>query len=189
MLKLPIENSEMCCSNEKVGLAKPIILPLLLQLYFNQDDVTREFCYKIRLYNSAFIFTSLGVNLDRNLANARKSIYTFRVQVNMKNLVVRLHTNIHGLDQRTQNAPTASQVQRWAPCQILYRNITIKHEQVESDENEINYDDEEPDDNNSTFIRCRKFVSAIEYYAYQLQIWPQCTNILLQTEDFSSNIC
>ncbi|CAI2183066.1 13215_t:CDS:2 [Funneliformis geosporum] len=33
-----------------------------------------------RAYNQVLAFTSLGVNLDKELANAKKEVYTFRIQ-------------------------------------------------------------------------------------------------------------
>ncbi|CAJ0643332.1 9279_t:CDS:2 [Entrophospora sp. SA101] len=158
--KLPAESPGMCCSNGKVLLAEPNV-PLVLQsLFSSQDDIAKHFHDKIRLYNSAFTFTSVGVKLDNELANATAGVYTFRIQgsiyhqigsllpepgsephylqmyvwdtenklyhrintlsdsgldptiiqKNIKNLSMVIHANIPGLDQRTHNAPTASQV-------------------------------------------------------------------------------
>ncbi|CAG8751599.1 9696_t:CDS:2, partial [Acaulospora morrowiae] len=79
-LKLPTESPGMCCSNGKVLLAEPNV-PLILQHFFSgQNNITKDFLNKIRLYNSAFTFASVGVMFDRDLANARAGIYTFRVQ-------------------------------------------------------------------------------------------------------------
>nr|CAG8665212.1 11694_t:CDS:2 [Entrophospora candida] len=78
--KLPAESPGMCCSNGKVLLAEPNV-PLVLQsLFSSQDDIAKHFCDKIRLYNSAFTFTSVGVKLDNELANATAGVYTFHVQ-------------------------------------------------------------------------------------------------------------
>ncbi|CAG8636276.1 4043_t:CDS:2, partial [Racocetra fulgida] len=59
----------------------------LEDLFRRLDDVGNEFRCNIRAYNNIFAFTSMGVRIDKNLANAN-----------------------HGLDQRTYNVPTASQV-------------------------------------------------------------------------------
>ncbi|CAG8655944.1 6445_t:CDS:1, partial [Acaulospora morrowiae] len=79
-LKLPTESPGMCCSNGKVVLMEPTIPPLLQHLFTSQDDIAKDFHDKIRFYNSAFTFASVGVRFDRELANAKNGIYTFRVQ-------------------------------------------------------------------------------------------------------------
>uniref|UniRef100_U9UV61 Helitron helicase-like domain-containing protein n=1 Tax=Rhizophagus irregularis (strain DAOM 181602 / DAOM 197198 / MUCL 43194) TaxID=747089 RepID=U9UV61_RHIID len=52
-------------------------------------DETKGFCCldgqkpyidSIRAYNSIFAFTSLGANIDEDLANAKEGVYTFRIQ-------------------------------------------------------------------------------------------------------------
>lgn len=43
-----------------------------------EDDI--EFHKNIRAYNNIFAFTSFGVNLDKEIASARKGMYTFRAQ-------------------------------------------------------------------------------------------------------------
>jgi len=78
--KFPTESLGMCCSNGKVILAEPNV-PLLLQnLFSGQDNIAKHFRDNIRLYNSAFTFTSVGVRFDHELANANTGVYTFRVQ-------------------------------------------------------------------------------------------------------------
>ncbi|CAG8803061.1 23019_t:CDS:1, partial [Gigaspora rosea] len=49
-------------------------------LFSNEDDYNREFLSKIRLYNAAFTFTSLGIKFDRELANSRDGVYTYHIQ-------------------------------------------------------------------------------------------------------------
>ena len=44
------------------------------------DKRGREFRDNIRAYNSALAFASLGVNLDKELVNARREVCTLRIQ-------------------------------------------------------------------------------------------------------------
>ncbi|CAJ0911864.1 6477_t:CDS:2, partial [Entrophospora sp. SA101] len=151
---------------------------------------------------------------------------------NIGNQSMVICADIPGLNQRTHNAPTASQVaaiwinddipqnvaqkrdivlytqmdqlihiselngcydplaypllfphgeQGWAPNQIPYRDILSVPEMMDIDENpndENKHNMEHEHDN--TGIQHRKFVSTMEYYAYQFQIWPNSTNLLLQ---------
>jgi hypothetical protein len=276
--------------------------PMLLQYLFSSpDDIAKDFRDKIRLYNSAFTFASVGARFDHELANAKAGVYTFRVQgsiyhrigsllpepgsephylqmyiwdtqrelhhrintipnsnlsqvivedlkamlnevnpyvtnfryisdlptENIRNLSMLIHTNIPELDQRTYNAPTASQVaaiwidgnappntiqerdivlhtqmnnllrisefsgcydslaypllfprgeQGWIPRQIPYRNIpTNINENPNEDRNNMEYNNRNPET-----IRCKKFVTTMEYYAYRLQIRSHSTNLLLR---------
>ena len=43
------------------------------------DNCGRGFQEKIRAYNCALAFDSLGANIDRGLANAKQGLYTFRI--------------------------------------------------------------------------------------------------------------
>ena len=67
------------------------------------DKQGREFRDQIRAYNSALAFASLGVNLDKELANARRGVYTFRIQG-----VV--HYYIGQLTTREGEAPSFAQI-------------------------------------------------------------------------------
>jgi hypothetical protein len=78
--KLPAENSGMCCSNGKVMSAELNVPSLLQSLLTSQDNISKRFHDNIRLYNSAFTFTSVGARFDHELANAKTGVYTFRVQ-------------------------------------------------------------------------------------------------------------
>ena len=71
----------LCCGQGKVVLP-PLASPpeMLMHLLAAADKRGREFRDKIRAYNSALAFASLGVNLDKELANARRGVYTFRIQ-------------------------------------------------------------------------------------------------------------
>ncbi|CAG8816757.1 827_t:CDS:2, partial [Gigaspora rosea] len=59
----------------------------LRNLFLRHDNIGKNFRINVRAYNSEFVFTSMGVKLDDNLASAD-----------------------HGLDQRIYNKPIASQV-------------------------------------------------------------------------------
>ena len=71
----------LCCGQGKVVLP-PLASPpdMLMHLLTAADKRGREFRDQIRAYNSALAFASLGVNLDKELANARRGVYTFRIQ-------------------------------------------------------------------------------------------------------------
>ncbi|CAG8827695.1 7103_t:CDS:1, partial [Gigaspora rosea] len=57
-LKLSSESPGMCYSNGKVMLVAPDVPPFLNHLLSSQDDIAKNFRYKIWAYNSAFSFTS-----------------------------------------------------------------------------------------------------------------------------------
>ncbi|KAI6652440.1 hypothetical protein LOD99_7454 [Oopsacas minuta] len=63
----------------------------------------REFRQYIRAYNSVLAFASIGVNLDIELANAKREVYTFRIQG-----VV--HHYFGKLTQREGGAPSFVQI-------------------------------------------------------------------------------
>ena len=70
----------LCCGQGKVVL--PILATppeILRRLLTTADKKGRDFREHIRAYNSALAFASLGVNLDKELANARRGVYTFRI--------------------------------------------------------------------------------------------------------------
>ncbi|CAG8448587.1 14288_t:CDS:2 [Cetraspora pellucida] len=77
--------------------------------------------------------------------------------------------------------------QEWAPRQIPYRDIPLTNELIDIDEgpNNNRNDDELESDNT---IKHRKFVTAMQYYAYRLQIHYNSSNMLLQIEYSSNNI-
>ncbi|CAG8745581.1 10424_t:CDS:2 [Cetraspora pellucida] len=100
-LKLPMEIHKMCCSNGKVALAE---LDTLNELYYQTNAIS----------NSNLNMKTIQA-LKARLDQVNPYVATFHhisslPVENIKNLTVQLHTNISGLDQRTHNAPTASQV-------------------------------------------------------------------------------
>ena len=52
---------------------------MLRHLLTTGDKQGRDFWEHIWAYNPALDFASLGVNLDKELANARRGVYTFRI--------------------------------------------------------------------------------------------------------------
>ncbi|GER29257.1 F-box family protein [Striga asiatica] len=74
------EPPTFCCDNGKVKLA-PIDVPdELYELFTSDFEEPNEFHKSIRQLNSIFSFTSFGVKLDKDLASARREVYTFRAQ-------------------------------------------------------------------------------------------------------------
>jgi hypothetical protein len=69
----------VCCSNGKVVLPPLQYTPLLKELLEDQNDTGKEFRQNIRGYNSSLAFTSIGVNIDRNLLQNTTGSYTFRI--------------------------------------------------------------------------------------------------------------
>ena len=73
--------SLICCSKGKVKLPPLDPLPETLRDFFTTN--TADLKTHVRCYNSAFSFTSLGANFDRNLASSRNGTFTFRIQGTM----------------------------------------------------------------------------------------------------------
>ena len=68
----------LCCGQGKVVFPTLATPPEVLRNLLTTAD-KQGFRDHIRAYNSALAFASLGVNLDKELANARRGIYTFRI--------------------------------------------------------------------------------------------------------------
>ena len=86
----------LCCGQGKVVLPALASPPEMLMYLLTVRD-------QIRASNSALAFASLGVNLDKELANARRGVYTFRIQG-----VV--HHYIGQLTPREGEAPSFAQI-------------------------------------------------------------------------------
>ena len=70
----------LCCENGKVVLSSVASCPeLLMHLLTASDKRGKGFREKIRAYNCALAFASLGANIDKGLANAKQGVYTFRI--------------------------------------------------------------------------------------------------------------
>ena len=73
-------NFSLCCGQGKVVLPTLATPPeMLRRLLTTADKQDRNFRDHIRVYNSVLVFASLDVNLVRELANARRGVYTFRI--------------------------------------------------------------------------------------------------------------
>src|SRR3989337_3727285 len=68
--------------NGQVVIASLGPIPQSLQTFLttNDPDSDEPFVNLIRAYNHVLAFTSLGANIDEQLANAREGVYTFRIQ-------------------------------------------------------------------------------------------------------------
>ena len=70
----------LCCENGKVVLCSVASYPeLLMHLLTASDKRGKGFRERIRGYNCALAFASLGANIDKGLANAKQGVYTFRI--------------------------------------------------------------------------------------------------------------
>ena len=94
----------LCCGQAKVVLPSLDTPPdLLAHLLTAGDARGRAFRDNIRAYNSALSFASLGVNLDKQLANAKRGVYTFRIHGTV-------HHYIGQLMPREGQAPAFAQI-------------------------------------------------------------------------------
>nr|KAJ0202438.1 hypothetical protein LSAT_V11C600309920 [Lactuca sativa] len=75
--RIQFEFPTFCYMNGKTKLAYSPIPTEFLQLFTKQDILEEFFRYNIRAYNSNFSFTSLGVKVDKELANMTYGVYTF----------------------------------------------------------------------------------------------------------------
>ncbi|CAG8711926.1 11059_t:CDS:2, partial [Funneliformis mosseae] len=66
----------------EVVLAPLLPVPQILYNLLTQNNSISDEPYitQIRAYNQVLTFTFLDVNLNKELANAKKEIYTFRIQ-------------------------------------------------------------------------------------------------------------
>ena len=84
----------LCCGEGKVVLLPVAPHPeLLMHLLTVTDPRGRAFREQIRAYNNALAFASLGANLDKGLANAKRGVYTFRMHGVMYHRIGRLMPN------------------------------------------------------------------------------------------------
>lgn len=81
-LKWKNETKGFCCLNGKVVLTPLHEVSLILHHFLTSNDLNTNKPYvdNIRAYNSILAFTSLGANIDEELANAKEGIYTFQIQ-------------------------------------------------------------------------------------------------------------
>ena len=98
-LKFPL-----CCGQAKVVLPSLATSPdLLAHLLTSSEARGRTFRDNIRAYNSALAFASLGVDLDKQFANAKRGVYTFRIHGTV-------HHYIGQLMPREGQGPTFAQI-------------------------------------------------------------------------------
>jgi len=77
------EPEGLCCLKGQIQLAQLNSPPEILELLLTEEDpdTNKPFVDQIRAYNQIFAFTSIGgARLDTNLANARKGVYTYKIQ-------------------------------------------------------------------------------------------------------------
>ena len=81
-LKWKEESKGFCCVNGQIQLASLAPAPSVLYKFLtDKDPISKEqFVNKIRAYNQVLAFTSVGTNLDKELANAKEGVYTYRIQ-------------------------------------------------------------------------------------------------------------
>ena len=76
------ETNAICCSKGTITLPSPAPPPALLNILKESTSSIsggRHFIDNIRLFNSNFAFTSIGVKIDTSLENAQRGVYTFKV--------------------------------------------------------------------------------------------------------------
>lgn len=94
----------MCCRQGKIKLCAPSPIPnVLRELYEGVHVLSGKFFEQIRGLNSALSFTSLGINLDKDLATSRHGIFTFRIHG-------AIYHNIGSLIPAPNNMPKFSQI-------------------------------------------------------------------------------
>ncbi|KAG5630574.1 hypothetical protein H5410_002291 [Solanum commersonii] len=74
------EPPTFCCASRYIKLATTEAPSELYEMFVVSTADTIDFRKNICAYDSIFAFTSFGVNLDKEIASARKGVYTFRAQ-------------------------------------------------------------------------------------------------------------
>ncbi|XP_019158591.1 PREDICTED: uncharacterized protein LOC109155362 [Ipomoea nil] len=58
----------LCCNNGKIKLPDNKLPPKgIFDLFFGNDEISKEFLHNIRTYNNMFYFTSMGGKVDKNV--------------------------------------------------------------------------------------------------------------------------
>ncbi|XP_019180459.1 PREDICTED: uncharacterized protein LOC109175614 [Ipomoea nil] len=58
----------LCCNNGKIKLPENKLPPKgIFDLFFDNDELSKEFLHNIRTYNNMFCFTSMGGKIDKNV--------------------------------------------------------------------------------------------------------------------------
>lgn len=74
-IKFKEESAAPCCVDGNVYLTPQQDPPDEIQTLYSQPAFLRL----IRKYNGVFVFTSMGANIDKSLANTRSGVYTFLI--------------------------------------------------------------------------------------------------------------
>ncbi|KAG5602662.1 hypothetical protein H5410_034032, partial [Solanum commersonii] len=81
------ESPCFCCDNGSIRLTSHNMPTELRNLFLADSKKSQHFRTYSRAYNNMFVFTSLGVHYDRELAKRNCGIYTFRVQGQMYHFI------------------------------------------------------------------------------------------------------
>ncbi|KAL8049007.1 hypothetical protein ABFX02_07G104800 [Erythranthe guttata] len=74
------ESAGFCCGSGQVFLPKTVICPIMWFLFTDAvSELAIEFRRRVRSYNGAFAFTSIGMKIDENSWWARDGIYALKV--------------------------------------------------------------------------------------------------------------
>ena len=81
-MKWKDESKGFCCVNGQVVLASLSPAPdAIYKLLIERDPISNESHVKnIRSYNQVLAFTSIHADVDKELANAKRGVYTYRIQ-------------------------------------------------------------------------------------------------------------
>ncbi len=104
-LKWKKEPKGFCCLNGQIVIAplSPAPPSLHTLLTSNDPDSDEPYVNQIRAYNQVLAFTSIGAKVDKELANAKDGVYTFRIQG-------ALYHRIGGLMPSDQTEPQFAQI-------------------------------------------------------------------------------
>ena len=80
-LKWKNETKGFCCLNGQIVLASLSPTPpnLYKLLTAKDSDSNKSYINNIRAYNQVLAFISLRADVDKNLANTKEGVYTFRI--------------------------------------------------------------------------------------------------------------
>ena len=80
-IKIEEWNKRFCCLNSQIVLApfSPAPSNLYKLLIAKDSDLNKPYINNIRAYNQVLAFISLRADVDKNLANAKEGVYTFRI--------------------------------------------------------------------------------------------------------------
>mmetsp|Transcript_13935 Transcript_13935/g.25807 ORF Transcript_13935/g.25807 Transcript_13935/m.25807 type:complete len:491 (-) Transcript_13935:4232-5704(-) len=104
-LRFKSETDKFCCGKGKTRIPPWPNLPPALHSLFTENA---HFKRNIRRYNQYFSFVSNGLKLDRDLANMREGVYSYRVHGELYHLM-------GSLLPQDDNAPTFSQIYMYDP--------------------------------------------------------------------------